>query len=228
MGLLSKLFSKKLEPSPSEKEFYSVENQEAIRKWVNRFMQWSDTEADFWQYVADFRAKNGFPPKVNDAIWAILNKRRAEAMKNQDFGYYSFLTDGMCSLLSRENKHNDALSYAIERVTLDGSGLSFAALGVDGKLKIDPSLAFVSNHAIAAMTHPAVELGLSDEDTRQRFIEESEKCLQRLGSLRPPTDPHQIWGQIEQSLMAMITEANANPKKSRKSITEPVLKVVER
>lgn len=228
MGLLGKLFSKKPDPAISEQDFYSVENQEAVRKWGNRFTQWSDTEADFWQYVADFRAKNGFPPKVNDAIWAILNKQRTEAAQHQQFGRYAILTDGMCGLLASEGKYDDALRHAIERITLDASGVSTAGQGTDNRLIIDPSLAFVSNHAIAGMTYPGIQLGLTVEALRQKFMGESEACLNRLGSLRPQVEPQEIWIQIEQSVVAAIAEFSSKPKTSRKRITEPVLMVVER
>jgi len=227
MGLLGKLFSKKEDPPVRESDNYSHETQEAVRKWVSRFAQWSDTESDFWSYVAEFRAKNGFPPKVNDAIWAVLNKQRMLAATNHQFGMYSNLTRGMYGLLIREGKQKDALKCSIELITFDASGLSTSSWRPDKGLVVDPTLCFVAPAAISDLAQCAVSLSFSVDDLKEAFLRESAQCLARMGSIRPDTTPEKMWDMIAGDVATLFAQSDGKVKQSKARIKEPVLEPIK-
>jgi len=196
----------KTRPADRKKVLLTEEQAQKIeQQWVayNR-MSWlrsmSPEDRKEFETTKKAMAKNrGFEPADNDVLWSIYNKHTLQYAKNGDWGLYRTTLLQMAQLLEREDKRRAALEMYIEVSYLDANGPTNHGWIDDPELikkypPFEPKMAFQAPGVVGAIRELSADLGLSQIDLKEKYIEAT-VTMQR--NMKLPVSPSEAWDQLK-------------------------------
>lgn len=194
----------------------SLETQESVRKWVNRFYKVGGATERFWGAVEAYRTKNGHLPLVNDILWGMLNEDRGVHIGSGDAGLYCIDTMAMSDLLHHEGRFKEMLMHACHFTAMQCAG----AQNSFPERPFNSDFSFVGSSCVPSIYFAASGAGLCFQEAKEKFLAYANDLFDSFGEDSPTRMAEDAWALISSDLEQMFED---QPKPPRFRVKPPKL-----